>query len=42
MTLALSQRLESEVVEDEEIGFSDLREAPDERPVTAGDAQAVE
>ncbi len=42
MAFALSHRLEGEVIEDEEIGFGDLGEAPDQGSVTAGDAQTVE
>ena len=42
MTLALGQRLESKVVEDQEIGFGDLGKAPDQGAITAGNAQAVE
>src|SRR6266446_2625804 len=42
MTLALRQWFESEVVEDEQIGFGDLREASDERPITASYTETVE
>ena len=42
MAFALGQRLESEVVEDEQIGFGDLGEAPGQGAITAGNAQTVE